>query len=621
MSAIQKTMLIAILVIFSGCTIQPTAQPPVPSVTAAGPATAPPASSTNSPTPSQTPTITATLRPSITPTRTFTPTATPLSSLTVAGEGASLRTGPGLLYPSQGELSVGERLKIVSRYLLDWVQVQAGEQTGWVRRADLDASPEIIGQIPAFSGKLLEPPPPVPGWRGARIPSICLQLKSAFTGRYIRENPSAQPPAGADSDLRSLLESMNIQVSEAGDICAATLSVDLSIDMTGQNMYGTVKPTFCYSGVVVTGKFKLDSGAQHKQGSATKKKNNVYSLKDCPKQSQYQDAQTEAMVLGLKEIWGDYALLALTSNPQSEAAKIARRLLLDPKATGTDAPVDLIAYAYYQPDPDWGKFLIPRIQKGAGLHLGDDIFQYRGAMIEKLVGKLDNPDEMEVAQAIHDLRLLTRAQIGDNPMDWKIWWSAAGKPAVQDEFKDNQYGWKLNTQLETGAYCYSRRWIDGGVLHLNLKVKDEGCSWWMTVSDHLYDSMHLSADVRHISGTETHAGLIFGATSKADRYFYYSISDDGYFSLLVEENEKWSELIGWVRSSLIKPGQSNHLTVWVMGNTISLFINDSFARATDTELNLKGSVGVEMSIHSQDAEWQFDNFELSEGFFQAAEAP
>lgn len=181
---------------------------------------------------------------------------------------------------------------------------------------------------------------------------------------------------------------------------------------------------------------------------------------------------------------------------------------------------------------------------------------------------------------------------------------------VKESFDTNEVGWdtgsfenkgrKSTRKIEHGKYLWEMEALKGG-----------GVSRWQTPPFNPVSHFCLSAEGRLVSGpANTRYGLIF--YREGNRYYAFRIRDKKSFRVRYFENNKYTEPIGYTRTSAVRPGEANRLTVVALDSNIYFYINDQHIGDIPNDKRKKGNAGLITTLDNlgDKAVIEFDNFEL-----------
>lgn len=160
----------------------------------------------------------------------------------------------------------------------------------------------------------------------------------------------------------------------------------------------------------------------------------------------------------------------------------------------------------------------------------------------------------------------------------------SGTVLFQDDFDSPATGWD--------------RFInDGGIVDYyegayRILVRLPGMNFWSTPEQNFRD-VRVEADVLKVGGPdENRMGIM--CRYQAGNYYFFIISDDGYYSVGKFINNQ-TTLLGQTEmqaSEFIQPGLVNHLRADCIGDTLTFYVNyHEVASVTDADLD-SGDVGV-----------------------------
>jgi hypothetical protein len=89
-------------------------------------------------------------------------------------------------------------------------------------------------------------------------------------------------------------------------------------------------------------------------------------------------------------------------------------------------------------------------------------------------------------------------------------------------------------------------------------------------------------------------------------------NDEQYFTFELLDQDEWTTLIDWTKTSAIHPGEVNQLAVRGEGAHFEFFINDEFVGEADDSEFSSGTAGLVIGLPEagDKAVFEFDNFEI-----------
>jgi hypothetical protein len=143
---------------------------------------------------------------------------------------------------------------------------------------------------------------------------------------------------------------------------------------------------------------------------------------------------------------------------------------------------------------------------------------------------------------------------------------------------------------------------------------------WETAAKQLFDwfvrpeqpsnsDMHVEVDARQISGPED-AAFGLALRSSESGFYYFMISETGYYLFSRVYQGDWVDLIAWTASSAIQPGEVNRLEAIAEGSHFRLLINGQLVDELDDNKNSRGVSGLCIALAGagDEALFEFDNF-------------
>ena len=174
-------------------------------------------------------------------------------------------------------------------------------------------------------------------------------------------------------------------------------------------------------------------------------------------------------------------------------------------------------------------------------------------------------------------------------------------PLFQDNFNNSGSGWSISTNDER-----EKTYKSGKYSITVKKPKWQFISWAPRKS--FPADFEVKVDARKIVGPTGKYGIIWGKDS--DNCYVFTISSDGRYRLRKRANDVWqTNPVSWTNSPAINRGTgSNQLKVNVIGNSITLIVNDAVLTTVKGSSFGTGKIGlVGGSFDDTNVEVQFDN--------------
>lgn len=181
---------------------------------------------------------------------------------------------------------------------------------------------------------------------------------------------------------------------------------------------------------------------------------------------------------------------------------------------------------------------------------------------------------------------------------------------VTDSFDSNINNWDLS-QIDDEDYGTVDFSIDGGKFNWSVNASkavifNEPFEYYDLVKD-----FEVALEGKLISGTRTaDYGIAFRKLDD-DNYYLFAVSDNlQQYVLDLKYQGEWDPVIDWKYSSAINSDQPNQLRVNVVGNKITLHVNNvSLGSITDTKIMAAGSIDIVIDVYEAGtASYQFDDF-------------
>ncbi len=159
----------------------------------------------------------------------------------------------------------------------------------------------------------------------------------------------------------------------------------------------------------------------------------------------------------------------------------------------------------------------------------------------------------------------------------------SGHEIFQDDFSSPRSGWPRG-----GDQDYQVGYTDGTY---SIQVKSKEILAWATHDTEFADgAITVEARVTDSVGDGEY-GIICRYQDKGNFYFFL-ISEDGYFSVQKFENGEQKMLFDWERLKGIDPSKPNRITAICIGNKLQLAVNDSILATVYDKSFKDGNIGL-----------------------------
>ena len=174
----------------------------------------------------------------------------------------------------------------------------------------------------------------------------------------------------------------------------------------------------------------------------------------------------------------------------------------------------------------------------------------------------------------------------------------------QDSFSNSGSGWSISTNDER------KKTYKSGKYSITVKKPN-----WLFISwaprEPFPADFEVKVDTRQVVGLTGDYGIVWG--KDGDNYYIFTISSDGRYRLRKRVNDVWqTNPVSWTNSPAIKRGTGNNqLKVIVIGNSITLIVNDTILTTVKGPSFAPGKIGlVGGSFDDINVEVQFDNLKI-----------
>jgi hypothetical protein len=166
--------------------------------------------------------------------------------------------------------------------------------------------------------------------------------------------------------------------------------------------------------------------------------------------------------------------------------------------------------------------------------------------------------------------------------------SAPGALLYEDDFEDPESGWDVYNDGDTLA-IYS-----GG--EYRLAVYQENYVTWAGPEPGLdLSDFVMEAEARLVEGPlDNNLGLLVRYQEDNEHFYWFQISSDGYFSVDLWEEGKWTSLVPWEASPAIQQGlnATNRLRLVCRGSEFQFYVNDSLLTTLVEDTYRTGNIGL-----------------------------
>lgn len=179
----------------------------------------------------------------------------------------------------------------------------------------------------------------------------------------------------------------------------------------------------------------------------------------------------------------------------------------------------------------------------------------------------------------------------------------------QDDFRDPAGGWEAWDDGGT-----SGKYFDGGY---RLAVRLENYMAWSHPADiKEFKDFAIEVDARQVEGSlDSTFGPIVRVQDEDDRYYWFEISGDGYYSVELKEEGQWVLLQEWQASSAIKQGldATNRIRVICYGDRFSFYVNGTHLTDVTDDTLRAGIIGLATGAYTEPpVVVDFDNLSVYE---------
>jgi hypothetical protein len=180
---------------------------------------------------------------------------------------------------------------------------------------------------------------------------------------------------------------------------------------------------------------------------------------------------------------------------------------------------------------------------------------------------------------------------------------------LADSFDDNSNEWFVDDYLD--QFIAGSRSITNGKYRWEIQAYQPARFSAVPKVDPVSD-FYLIVDAKRVSGAKSSLyGLLFRRLDR-NNFYLFQINDEQYFTFELLDQDEWTTLIDWTKTSAIHPGEVNQLAVRGEGVHFEFFINDEFVGEADDSEFSSGTAGLVIGLPEagDEAVFEFDNFEI-----------
>ena len=169
---------------------------------------------------------------------------------------------------------------------------------------------------------------------------------------------------------------------------------------------------------------------------------------------------------------------------------------------------------------------------------------------------------------------------------------ALGRVLFEDDFRS-----KHQLLAESGPFCKTS-YGDGGFIVED--VAPQGiCRLVLSNAGEFQASVRIEVSTRLRRGGQNYGyGLMFGRAQDGRTYYTLTINKEGYHTVSLNQDGKWTPLLDWKQDPAIKAGYgaTNRIAVEVQSRTIRVFVNDKQVGLVQGPANVAGKIGFYLDL-------------------------
>lgn len=165
---------------------------------------------------------------------------------------------------------------------------------------------------------------------------------------------------------------------------------------------------------------------------------------------------------------------------------------------------------------------------------------------------------------------------------------APGTVAYAEEFDTDDGGWDVYDDQDTWA-----AYVDGGY-HLGVRVP-EYVTWANPTWDESFANIEIEVDTRQVEGPiDNNLGVLVRYQADDESYYWFQISNDGFYSVTMLRGGDWETLLEWTTSDAIETGLGvvNRIKVVCYGDEFDFYVNDTYLASIVDDTFATGNIGL-----------------------------
>ncbi len=160
---------------------------------------------------------------------------------------------------------------------------------------------------------------------------------------------------------------------------------------------------------------------------------------------------------------------------------------------------------------------------------------------------------------------------------------SSGREIFRDDFSSSRSGWPSG-----GDQDYRVGYAAGAY---SIQVKSEKILAWATHDTQFTDG-EITVEAWVVDSVGDGEYGVICRYQDADNFYFFLISEDGYFSIQKFEKNKQQILFDWERLTGLDPARPNHITAICVGNELQLAVNDYILATVYDDSFQSGYIGL-----------------------------
>ncbi|MBN1660367.1 MAG: hypothetical protein JXA93_18355 [Anaerolineae bacterium] len=182
-------------------------------------------------------------------------------------------------------------------------------------------------------------------------------------------------------------------------------------------------------------------------------------------------------------------------------------------------------------------------------------------------------------------------------------------PTYVEDFDSDDGGWDVYDEGDTWA-----AYVDGGY-RLGV-LAAEYVTWANPTWDESFANFEIEVDVRQVEGPiDNNLGVLVRYQAGDEDYYWFQLSNDGFYSVAMLRDGEWETLVDWEQSSAIETGLyvNNHVKVVCFHDEFDFYVNGTHLTHVVDDAFATGNIGLAAGTFDEPGVViEFDNLTIRE---------